>query len=145
MAGNSTRAGIPTLNSLALYTGLATVAEKQLVNRIIRLRGRCSAYIEHSFLYRWAYVCLRVGGAISEQKYQEKKMRFENINADAETLTEVEAARMLGISKITLQRLRHRGEISHFRIGARVLYSPQHLKDYLTGVERKKNAQGGGE
>jgi excisionase family DNA binding protein len=77
--------------------------------------------------------------------YQEKKMRFENINTEAETLTEVEAAQLLGISKITLQRLRHRGEISHFRIGARVLYSPQHLKDYLADVERKKNVQGGGQ
>lgn len=72
-------------------------------------------------------------------------MRFENTNTEAETLTESEAARMLGISKITLQRLRNRGEISHFRIGARVLYAPEHLKDYLADVERKKHAQGGGE
>jgi excisionase family DNA binding protein len=72
-------------------------------------------------------------------------MRFENMNTEAETLTESEAARMLGVSKITLQRLRNRGEISHFRIGARVLYSPEHLKDYLADVERKKLAQGGNE
>lgn len=69
-------------------------------------------------------------------------MKLENMSAEVETLTESAAARMLGVSKITLQRLRNRGEISHFRIGARVLYSPQHLKDYLADVERKKNAQG---
>ena len=70
-------------------------------------------------------------------------MKIENINVEVETLTESAAARMLGVSKITLQRLRNRGEISHFRIGARVLYSPEHLKDYLADVERKKHAQGG--
>lgn len=67
-------------------------------------------------------------------------MRFENINTEAETLTESAAAQMLGVSKITLQRLRNRGEISHFRIGARVLYSPEHLKDYLAAVERKRES-----
>lgn len=72
-------------------------------------------------------------------------MRFKNMNTEAETLTEAEAARMLGVSKITLQRLRNRGEISHFRIGARVLYSLEHLSDYLVDVERKKHAQGGNE
>jgi excisionase family DNA binding protein len=69
-------------------------------------------------------------------------MSIENINTEAETLTEAEAARMLGVSKITLQRLRNRGEISHFRIGARVLYSPTHIQDYLSSVERKVQETG---
>jgi excisionase family DNA binding protein len=70
-------------------------------------------------------------------------MDFENNKiAGVETLTETAAAQVLGVARITLQRLRKRGEISHFRIGARVLYSPEHLKDYLADVERKKNAQG---
>jgi excisionase family DNA binding protein len=64
-------------------------------------------------------------------------MKLENMSAEVETLTESAAARMLGVSKITLQRLRNRGEISHFRIGARVLYSPKHIQDYLSSVEQK--------
>jgi excisionase family DNA binding protein len=70
-------------------------------------------------------------------------MDFENNKiAGVETLAETAAAQVLGVAKITLQRLRKRGKISHFRIGARVLYSPEQLKDYLADVERKKNAQG---
>lgn len=72
-------------------------------------------------------------------------MRIDKKNVEVETLTEAAAAQMLGVSKITLQRLRNRGEISHFRIGARVLYSLEQLKDYLADVERKKITQGGNE
>ena len=55
----------------------------------------------------------------------------------AETIDEDEAAERLGVSKITLQRARKRGEIACYRIGARVLYSPKHIQDYLSTVERK--------
>jgi excisionase family DNA binding protein len=69
-------------------------------------------------------------------------MDFENNKiADVETLTETTAAQVLGVAKITLQRLRKRGEISHFRIGARVLYSTEHLKDFLNRVERKSDSE----
>ena len=67
-------------------------------------------------------------------------MDIENMNVGMETLTESEAARLLGVSKITLQRLRSREEISHFRIGSRVLYSPEQLKEYLAAVERKRSS-----
>lgn len=69
-------------------------------------------------------------------------MKLENMSAEVETLTESAAARMLGVSKITLQRLRNRGEISHFRIGARVLYAPKHIQDYLSSVEQKAQEVG---
>ena len=60
----------------------------------------------------------------------------------AETIDEDEAAEMLGVSKITLQRARKRGEIACYRIGARVLYSPKHIQDYLSSVERKTQEVG---
>ena len=65
-------------------------------------------------------------------------MTLENYkNTEVETLSESAAARLLGVAKITLQRARKRGEISHFRIGSRVLYSPKQIADYLSAVERK--------
>jgi excisionase family DNA binding protein len=51
-------------------------------------------------------------------------------------LSEVEAARWLGVSRITLLRARKRCEIGHYRVGARVLYSEEHLRQYLANVER---------
>jgi hypothetical protein len=54
-------------------------------------------------------------------------------------LGEREAARRLGISRITLLRARHRGEVSHFRLGARVVYSELHLVEYLASKERKSS------
>lgn len=55
-----------------------------------------------------------------------------------ETLNEASAARVLGISRLTLQRARKRGDISHYRVGSRVLYAPNQIADYLASVERKR-------
>lgn len=55
-----------------------------------------------------------------------------------ENLSEVEAAQWLKVSRITLQRARLRGELDYYRVGgSRVIYSMQHLKDYLKKRERK--------
>jgi hypothetical protein len=59
-----------------------------------------------------------------------------NQAALAETINEDDAAKLIGVSKITLQRARKRGDISCYRIGARVLYSPAHIQDYLSRVEK---------
>lgn len=64
---------------------------------------------------------------------------------NAETLTEAEAAKLIGVSKVTLQRARKRGEVSYYRVGARVLYSMKHINDFLSGVERRGQVLGGGE
>ena len=51
-------------------------------------------------------------------------------------LSEAEAARFLGISKITLSRMRKSRNIGFFRVGHRVLYSKgKHLIPYLDGCE----------
>jgi excisionase family DNA binding protein len=52
-------------------------------------------------------------------------------------LSEKEAAARLGISRITLLRMRAANRISFFRIGTRVLFSEDHLRTFLEGVERK--------
>jgi excisionase family DNA binding protein len=52
-------------------------------------------------------------------------------------LSEREAAARLGISRITLLRMRAANRISFFRIGTRVLFSEDHLRAFLEGVERR--------
>jgi excisionase family DNA binding protein len=62
-----------------------------------------------------------------------------------ETLSEPNAAKVIGISRLTLQRARRRGEISFYRVGTRVLYAPQHIADYLASVERRNKERGSGQ
>jgi predicted site-specific integrase-resolvase len=54
-----------------------------------------------------------------------------------ENLSEKDAARTLGISRISLFRLRRAGLIGYYCIGGRVLYSPDHIRNYLATVERR--------
>lgn len=56
--------------------------------------------------------------------------------ANEDCLSEVQAAASLGVSRITLLRARHRGQIRHFRIGRRVVYAPSHLHEFRASVER---------
>ena len=53
-------------------------------------------------------------------------------------LSEAEAARFLGVSKMTVLRKRNAGEIPFFRVGIRVLYSKErHLIPYLGQCENE--------
>jgi len=55
-----------------------------------------------------------------------------------QVFTEPEAANWLRVSRITLQRIRLRGEISFSRVGGtRVVYTIKNLTDYLASCERK--------
>lgn len=58
-------------------------------------------------------------------------------------MSEVEAARRCGVSRITLLRMRSAGKISFYRIGARVLFSESHIRDFLNRAERKAKTQKG--
>jgi excisionase family DNA binding protein len=51
-------------------------------------------------------------------------------------LSEKQAAKRLGIARITLLRAREAGRIRFFRIGTRVLYCEEHLADFLLNCER---------
>jgi excisionase family DNA binding protein len=52
-------------------------------------------------------------------------------------ISEKEAAARLGISRITLLRMRRAGRIKFYRIGTRVLFDPdKHLADFLASTER---------
>jgi len=50
---------------------------------------------------------------------------------------EKQAAKRLGIARITLLRAREAGRIRFFRIGTRVLYCAEHLTEFLNNCERK--------
>lgn len=67
----------------------------------------------------------------------------DKAHASAERLsfTEVEAVRMLGISRSTLHRARARREIGFYRIGRTVRYSLEHLRAYLARTERSSFAR----
>jgi excisionase family DNA binding protein len=51
-------------------------------------------------------------------------------------LSEKQAAKRLGVARITLLRARKAGRIRFFRIGTRVLYGDEHLQEFLTTCER---------
>jgi excisionase family DNA binding protein len=52
-------------------------------------------------------------------------------------ISEVEAARRCGVSRITLLRMRKAKKIGFYRIGARVLFSETHIAEFLNRVERR--------
>jgi excisionase family DNA binding protein len=52
-------------------------------------------------------------------------------------LSEKQAAKRLGIARITLLRAREAGRIRFFRIGTRVLYCEEQLTEFLRACERK--------
>jgi excisionase family DNA binding protein len=57
-----------------------------------------------------------------------------------ETLSESNAAKVIGVSRLTLQRARKRGEISYYQVGTRILYAPRHIADYLASVEKGRES-----
>lgn len=62
----------------------------------------------------------------------QKGLDRESINLTAE-----QVCKQVGISRPTLSRLCRAGKIGFFRIGVRVLFSPEHVSDFLQSVEQK--------
>jgi excisionase family DNA binding protein len=56
-------------------------------------------------------------------------------------LSEKQAAKRLGVARITLLRAREAGRIRFFRIGTRVLYCAEQLTEFLNGCERNRHKQ----
>lgn len=56
-------------------------------------------------------------------------------------LSEKQAAKRLGVARITLLRAREAGRIRFFRIGTRVLYCAEQLTGFLEGCERNRRKQ----
>jgi len=52
------------------------------------------------------------------------------------TMTEAEFAKAVGVSRVTLWRMRQKGELPHYRLGKRILYGQQHVSEFLKAHER---------
>ena len=61
---------------------------------------------------------------------------MESTQSYPNLLSEKQAAKRLGIARITLLRAREAGRIKFFRIGTRVLYCAEHLTEFLNNCER---------
>jgi len=59
-----------------------------------------------------------------------------NNSSQSEMLSEAKAAKVLGVSRTTLFRLRNSGAIRFYRIGYRVLYSAAQIQEYCSKVEQ---------
>jgi excisionase family DNA binding protein len=68
-----------------------------------------------------------------------ENLRTETTNLDV--LSESEAATRLGVSRMTLQRARKRGEIVFSKVGRRVLYKTSSLLAFLARFERNNSQQ----
>ena len=55
-------------------------------------------------------------------------------------LSEREAAAVLGVSRVTLLRLRQRKAISHMRVAYRVVYRPEHLRSFMESAQVERLA-----
>lgn len=67
-------------------------------------------------------------------------MSTQTAPTESGLINEREAARRLGVCRMTLLRMRAAGEIGHYRIGVKVLYSQKHLDDFLESREHKRVA-----
>lgn len=51
-------------------------------------------------------------------------------------LTEIEFCQLVGISRVTAWRLRSEGKLAHCRLGAKILYTQEHIDSFLKSIER---------
>lgn len=60
---------------------------------------------------------------------------MEDRNTIRENFDRHEAARRLGVSTVTIDRLTAAGRLRHFRIGRRTLFCQSHLDEFLAKQE----------
>lgn len=52
------------------------------------------------------------------------------------TMTEAEFAKAIGVSRVTLWRMRQKGQLPHYKLGKRILYGQHHIAEFLKLHER---------
>jgi Helix-turn-helix domain len=52
------------------------------------------------------------------------------------TFTEAEFCRRVGISRTTAWNLRRKGKLQHCRVGAKILYTQEHLDHFISAHQR---------
>jgi hypothetical protein len=74
---------------------------------------------------------------------EEGKLEMSNTQA---TMTEAEFCKRANISRTLAWQLRKQGKLPHARIGSKILYTPEHLAQFIaaheqpTGGEREQDA-----
>lgn len=58
-----------------------------------------------------------------------------------QTMTEAEFCHRVGISRTTAWQLRKRGKLPYYRLGAKIMYGQEHVREFLESIEHKRNAQ----
>ncbi|MEO8649278.1 MAG: recombinase family protein [Acidobacteriota bacterium] len=109
---------------------------EQLVSRI--KIGRTAIIMEFAFQAHSFKTPTSLQQNATDNKTQNPTKLSENIPSLNEPLmNEADAARFLGISKMTLLRRRNAGEVGFFRVGFRILYSKEkHLIPFLIKCEK---------
>ncbi len=59
------------------------------------------------------------------------------MDKDRETMTEAEFAKAVGVSRVTLWRMRQQGKLPHYKLGRRILYGQRHVEEFLKAHERQ--------
>ncbi len=52
------------------------------------------------------------------------------------TMNEGEFAKAVGLSRVTIWRLRLKGVVPHYKVGTRILYGQQHIEQFLKVHEK---------
>jgi excisionase family DNA binding protein len=66
---------------------------------------------------------------------------MEDHRPEQSLLSEYEAAKRCGVSRITLLRMRKAGRIRFYRIGTRILFSQAQIDEFLASVEEGKKTR----
>jgi excisionase family DNA binding protein len=128
-------------NNLSEFWEVLTQKEKriiieQITNKIIIARTEIKlefAYTAHSFKTPHIWQQNQRGNESPKSEATEAIKPNQN----EPSMNEVEAAKFLGISRMTLLRKRNAGEIGFYRVGFRVLYSKEkHLIPFLETCEK---------
>lgn len=128
-------------NNLSEFWEVLTQKEKriiieQLISKIIIARTQIA--IEFSFkLDKFKTPPLWQQNNQGNESPEIKATEATKPNQNEPLMNEVEAAKFLGISRMTLLRKRNAGEIGFYRVGFRILYSKEkHLIPFLEQCEK---------
>jgi len=66
---------------------------------------------------------------------------MEDHQREQNLLSEPEASKRCGVSRITLLRMRKAGRIQFYRIGTRILFSQVQIEEFLASVEQGKKTR----
>jgi len=120
-----------------LYVWCFTTGVINLVSESSQTRARSFRFFPFSHIQYRPFPsvprALSVAQVLRSSRIMEATQGYPNL------LSEKQAAKRLGVARITLLRAREAGRIRFFRIGTRVLYCAEQLTEFLASCERNGN------